>query len=70
MRGMNKHIKYIISTPSDAVALFRAALPKWQKEERVFVLPLDGSGRALAEPILVSLFRFLKYNIHNYNNRY
>ena len=43
-----------IETPSDAVALFHAALPKEQKEERVFVLPLDGSGRALAKPILVS----------------
>ena len=44
----------VISTPSDAVALFRTALPKEQKEERVFVLPLDGSGRVLAKPILVS----------------
>ena len=43
-----------IQTPSDAVAVFRAALPKEQKEERVFVLPLDGSGRVLAKPILVS----------------
>ena len=43
-----------IQTPSDAVALFRAAMPKEQKEERVFVLPLDGSGRVLAKPILVS----------------
>ena len=44
-----------ISTPSSAVALFRAAMPKEQKEERVFVLPLDASGQALAEPILVSV---------------
>ncbi len=28
-----------ISTPADAAFLFRAALPKEQKEERVFVLP-------------------------------
>ena len=47
---MNK----MVSTPADAVALFRAALPKEQKEERMFVLPLDGSGRVLAKPILVS----------------
>ena len=44
-----------ISTPSSAAAMFFAAVPKDQREERVFVLPLDGSGRALAEPILVSL---------------
>jgi DNA repair protein RadC len=44
-----------IQTPSDAASLFRAALPKDQKEERVFVLPLDGNGRVLAKPILVSV---------------
>ena len=44
-----------ISTPSSATALFFAALPADCREERVFVLPLDGSGRALAEPILVSV---------------
>ena len=44
-----------IETPADAAAIFRAALPKEQKEERVFVLPLDGSGKALARPILVSV---------------
>jgi len=45
----------VIETPSDAAALFRAALPKGQKDERVFVLPLDGSGMVLAKPILVSV---------------
>ena len=49
-----ERIKTHISTPSDAVAVFRAALPKEQKEERVFVLPLDGNGKVLAKPILVS----------------
>lgn len=44
-----------IETPSSAAALFFAALPKEQKEERVFVLPLDGNGKVLAEPILVSV---------------
>lgn len=44
-----------ISTPSSAAALFRAALPDEQKDERVFVLPLDGNGLALAKPILVSV---------------
>ena len=47
--------KKAVKTPSDAVARFRAALPKTQKEERVFVLPLDGSGKVLAKPILVSV---------------
>ncbi len=44
-----------IPTPSSVAALFFAALPADCREERVFVLPLDGSGRALAEPILVSV---------------
>lgn len=44
-----------IETAADAAAMFRAALPKEQKEERVFVLPLDGNGKALAKPILVSV---------------
>lgn len=44
-----------IETAADAAVLFRAALPKEQKEERVFVLPLDGNGNALAKPILVSV---------------
>ena len=44
-----------MGTPSDAAALFRAALPKEQREERVFVLPLDGNGKVLAKPILVSV---------------
>lgn len=44
-----------IDSPADAAALFRAALPKEQREERVFVLPLDAHGKALAKPILVSV---------------
>ena len=44
-----------VETPADAAALFRAALPKVQKEERVFVLPLDARGKMLAKPILVSV---------------
>ena len=44
-----------IKTAAQAAALFRTALPKDQKEERVFVLPLDGNGHALAKPILVSV---------------
>jgi DNA repair protein RadC len=45
----------VIETPADAGAQFRAALPKEQGEERVFVLPLDGNGKVLAKPILVSV---------------
>jgi len=45
----------VISTPADAAAIIRAALPKEQREERVFVLPLDAHGKVLAKPILVSV---------------
>ena len=48
-------VRRIILSPADAAALFRAALPKEQKEERVFVLPLDANGKMLAKPILVSV---------------
>lgn len=44
-----------IKTAAQAAALFCSALPKEQWEERVFVLPLDGNGNALAKPILVSV---------------
>ena len=44
-----------IQTPAEAAAMIRAALPKEQKEERVFVLPLDAHGKVLAKPILVSV---------------
>ncbi len=50
---MNKDI--YIETPADAAAMIRTALPKEQKEERVFVLPLDAHGKVLAKPILVSV---------------
>lgn len=44
-----------IETSADAAVLFRKAMPKEQSEERMFVLPLDGGGRVLAKPILVSV---------------
>ena len=44
-----------IETAAQAAELFRAALSKEQKEERVFVLPLDANGKMLAKPILVSV---------------
>ena len=44
-----------IATAAQAAAIIRAALPKEQKEERVFVLPLDANGKMLAKPILVSV---------------
>ncbi len=50
-----ERIKTHVSTPSSAAALFFAALPSDAREERVFVLPLDGNGKALAKPILVSV---------------
>lgn len=34
-----------VSTLSSAASLFFAALPAAAREERVFVLPLDGNGR-------------------------
>ena len=45
----------IIATAADAAAIFRAALPKEQNEERVWVLPLDAEGKMLAKPILVAV---------------
>ena len=44
-----------ISTPAAAASLFFSALTVKCREERVFVLPLDAAGRALAKPILVSV---------------
>ena len=44
-----------IETAAQVAAIIRAALPKKQKEERVFVLPLDANGKMLANPILVSV---------------
>jgi DNA repair protein RadC len=49
------HQGVVLETAAQAAAMFRAALPKKQKEERVFVLPLDGGGKVLAKPILVSV---------------
>ena len=45
----------VIQTPADAAAIIRTALPKEQREERVFVLPLDAHGKVLTKPILVSV---------------
>lgn len=47
--------RQLLETTSQAVALFRSALPRVQKEERVFVLPLDANGKVLAKPILVAV---------------
>ena len=44
-----------IETAADAAAMICVALPKEQREERVFVLPLDAHGKVLAKPILVSV---------------
>ena len=50
---MNNSIR--IESAAQAAAIIRAELPKVQKEERVFVLPLDANGKMLAKPILVSV---------------
>ena len=47
--------KMCVESAAQAAAIIRAALPKEQKEERVFVLPLDANGKMLAKPILVSV---------------
>ena len=44
-----------VTTAAEAVAIFYAALPREQKEERVYMLPLDAEGKALAKPILISV---------------
>ena len=44
-----------VESAAQGAAIIRAALPKVQKEERVFVLPLDANGKMLAKPILVSV---------------
>ena len=43
-----------VATASQAAAVFLTALTKEQKEERVYVLPLDANGNVLAKPIPVS----------------
>lgn len=45
----------IVETAAQAVALIQAELPKEQKEERVFVLPLDATGTVLSKPVLVAV---------------
>ncbi len=44
-----------IATPADAAALFLKAVGITGKREGFFVLPLDASGRALQDPVLVSV---------------
>ena len=46
-----------VETAAQAAAIIRAELPREQREERVFVLPLDANGKMLAKPILVSVGR-------------
>ena len=43
-----------VQTAAQAAAIF-AGGPKEQREERVFVLPLDANGKMLAKPIVVSV---------------
>ena len=55
MQMENTVVGISLQTPAEAAAMIRAALPKEQKEESVFVLPLDAHGKVLAKPILVSV---------------
>ena len=48
-------MELVIETAAEAASLFRAELPRVQKEERVLVLPLDACGKMLAKPILISV---------------
>ena len=55
MKAKSEIIDARITTAAQAAAVFRAELPKEQKEERVYVLPLDAGGKMLAKPIAVSV---------------
>ena len=55
MKHNDSFEKCRVETAAQAASIFRAVLPKERKEERVFVLPLDGNGMVLAKPILVSV---------------
>ena len=55
MNQSNSFVGKCVKTAADAAAIFHAALPKEQKEERVYVLPLDTNGKVLAKPIPVSV---------------
>lgn len=55
MKSPNSMTSDRVETAAQAAAIIRAELPKVQKEERVFVLPLDANGKMLAKPILVSV---------------
>ena len=55
MNNKSCHQGVVVETAAQAATMFRTALPNEQKEERVFVLPLDGGGKVLAKPILVSV---------------
>ena len=46
-----------ISTASEAAAAFGAEVLGAKGEERVWVLPLDATGRALSKPVVVSVGR-------------
>ena len=46
-----------ISTASEAAAAFGAEVRGAKGEERVWVLPLDATGRALSKPVVVSVGR-------------
>ena len=53
---MNPNAKrFTAITAADAAEMFFAAMAKEQREERVYVLPLDANGGVLSKPIAVSV---------------
>ena len=48
-------IGFCVGTAADAAATFREAAKLAGAQEGFFVLPLDGGGKVLAEPVMVSL---------------
>lgn len=52
---MTMKVGDIIESASQAASLILAELPREETEERLYVIPLSGSGSILSRPILVSV---------------
>lgn len=52
---MTMKVGDIIESASQAASLILAELPREETEERLYVIPLSGSGGILSRPILVSV---------------
>ena len=55
MKVVACHQDGVIETVADAAAAFREVANLAGAQEGFFVLPLDGGGKVLAEPVMVSL---------------